>query len=377
MRVLFYAYTPFQAIASLAIKYQYYSDSESDIVLPESVQLRDKMKESIIKYRLFNRVYYADIRKFFPKTRNKLLHEFNRLKSSVNPYYIAEDIELDNPVYDVFVTTEVNYYTESIYSLLKKYNKNVRVELMDEGYSSYTYYFKEAYKPTKRKNRIKNRLFKIPGIVYGRSFISSDAKVIYYFAPELICWDDIPYEIRRINIKSDDVFHEKMNELFDYDSLMKAGLENEYERQYLYFEESFFWSMGNENDVKIIDYIAEIVGKENVAIKLHPRNEVNRFIDKGYKTNATYGVPWEVVAANLPSNDRRVFLSFSSGAVLNYKFISNNSFKTILLYKCIGDDYYHVDDSVKQWFEKFKLYYGESVFIPEDMNELDNLLKSL
>ena len=135
--------------------------------------------------------------------------------------------------------------------------------------------------------------------------------------------------------------------------------------------------MSNNNDVEIIDHISEIIGKNNMAIKLHPRNEINRFEVRGYKTNISYGIPWELVASNLPEDDKRVFLSFSSGAVLNYKFLCDKSFKTILLYKCIGDKYYHVEDSVKEWFEKFKEHYGDSVYIPSTVEELDSLLRDI
>lgn len=372
-RVLFFAYTPFQAIAALAIKEQYYKEDSASIILAESVQSRDSMKRNIEDFQLFKRVYFANIRLFFPKEKNKIKHEMNRLKSAIVPCFMANEIGLEED-FDIFITTEVNYYTESIFSLLRKMNPDVQVELMDEGYSSYTFYFKEAYRPTTLKNLIKSSLFKIPGYLYGRKFIAQEAKFIYYFAPELLCWKELPYIVKRIDVKGKKEFYRDMNRMFGFDRLNELGLNEEYDRPYLYFEESFFWSTRNNNDISIIDHIADIVGKSNIAIKLHPRNEINRFAQQGYKTNTTYGIPWELVAVNLPISDKRVFLSFSSGAVLNYKFLSNKSFKTILLYKCIGDQFYHVNEDLKLWFDKFASQYGNSVYIPKTMEELDDLL---
>lgn len=376
-RVLFFAYTPFQIIASLAIREQYYVEYAADIILSDSIQDRERIKGNIESYKLFDIVYYGNIRKFFPKQANKIKHEYNRIKASVNSNYLAEDIGLKDLRYDVFITTEINYFTESIFSLLKKNNLNVAVELMDEGYSSYTYYFREAYKPSTLKNCIKINAFRVPGTFVRRKFISKEANTIYYFAPELLCWSDIPYNIKSIDVKNSISFHRKMNLLFDYDSLQNEGIDYEFDRKYLYFEESFFWSVGNSKDINIINQIADIVGRESLAIKLHPRNEINRFEGEGFKTNKNYGVPWELIATNLDDRDDRVFLSFSSGAVLNYKFLANKSFKTILLYKCIGDGYYHVDEGVKKWFEKFKYYYGDSVFIPNTIGEMEELLHRL
>ena len=376
-RVLFFAYTPFQVIASLAIRYQYFREEHAGIILADSVQSRDLLKENIEKFKQFDYVLYGNIRKFFPKSNNRKKHEFNRIRAAVDPYFIAADIGLPDDKVDVFISTEINYYTESIYSYLRRDNPDIQVELMDEGYSSYTYYFREAYKPTTRKNVIKRIQFRGPGLFTKRKYIATEAKAVYYFAPELLCWEEIPYEIKPITIKDDVAFLQEMNRLFDYNSLLKEGLEREFDKPYLYFEESFFWSMKNNNDVEIINHIADTVGKENMAIKLHPRNRINRFKKLGYKTNSSYGVPWELVASNLSANDQRVFLSFSSGAVLNYKFLCDKSFKTILLYKCIGDQYYHVDESVKEWFETFQKYYGDSVYIPETIEELDSLLRNI
>ena len=375
--ILFFAYTPFQTIVSLAIRYQYYQNDNAVIILADSVQGREKLKNNIEKNELFDYVLFGNIRKFFPKSNNRKLHELNRIRSAFDPYFIAADLSFPEMKVDVFISTEVNYYTESIYSYLRKRNKNIEIELMDEGYSSYTYYFKEAFKPTTRKNIMKQFLFRAPGAFTGRRYMAKEAKAIYYFAPELLCWDEIPYNIKPLTVKNDLLFHNMVNTLFDYGNLEKDGLQKEFEKPFLYFEESFFWSMSNNNDVEIIDHISEIIGKNNMAIKLHPRNEIHRFEVRGYKTNISYGIPWELVASNLPEDDKRVFLSFSSGAVLNYKFLCDKSFKTILLYKCIGDKYYHVEDSVKEWFEKFKEHYGDSVYIPSTVEELDSLLRDI
>lgn len=374
-KILFFAFTPFQTIAALAIRFRYYPDDQADIILADSVQTRDLLKTNIEKYQLFENVYFGNMNTFFPKNQNRIKHEWNRLKSAFCPYYIAKDIGFEDCAYDVYISTEINYYTESIYALVRKASPGVKVELMDEGYSSYTYFFKEAYKPSAGKERIKAALFKTPGYLIGRKFMARQAGAVYYFAPELLCWEEIPYEIKPVRVTDNSDFLEKMNQMFSYDELQKNGIEKEYERPYIYFEESFFCSRGNTNDMDIIEHIAEVVGKENMAVKLHPRNKVNRFKEKGYKTNETYGLPWEVVAANLDESIHRVFITFSSGAVLNYKFLCRKNFKTILLYKCIGDKYYHVEDSVKEWFEKFRRFYGTSVFIPETIQELDEYLK--
>ena len=376
-RILFFAYTPFQCMAALAIKEQFYANDKSDIIISDSVYRRDILKENIIANKLFNQVYYGDIRTFFPKNKNKAKHEFMRFWSAIVPSYIAKHIPFENLYYDTFITTEINYYTESIYSLLRRHNHNISVELMDEGYSSYTYYFRENYKPTTRNNKIKRLLFRIPGMFTCRKYISDQAQKIFYFAPELLCWKDIPYDIVKIDIKKISNYKTLVNQMFGYGQLAAHDLSREYNKKFIFFEESFFWSQGNQRDIEIINTIAGIIVKENLIIKLHPRNQINRFEAMGYKTNKTEGIPWELLVMNMDETEEKVFITFSSGAVLNYKFlVGNNNCRSVLLYECKDVDYYDVKEELKQWFLLYKNSYGNQLIIPKTVCELKSYLES-
>lgn len=376
MRVLFFAYTPFQCMAALAIKEQYYQGYDADIMISDSVYRRDALKQNILENNLFCNVIYGDIRKFFPKSKNKVKHEGMRLLSSFIPTYIANHLDVATEKYDVFVTTEINYFTESIYSLLRKNNRELVVRLMDEGYSSYTYYFRENYQPEIKKNKIKRMMFRFPGKLSNRAYIADKADIIYYFAPELLLWKDIPYEIRKIDVSQIRDYRQQVNAMFGYYDLIEQGLLNEYREQFIFFEESFFWSMGNQNDVEIIKKIASIVGKENLIIKLHPRNPINRFEKLGYRTNKTEGIPWELVALNMDPDIEKVFITFSSGAVLNYKFLTgDNQYRSIMLFDCEGLDYYAVSEQLRQWFYLYKEKFGDKTFIPKNVKSLEDYLK--
>lgn len=372
-RVLFYAFTPFEIISSIAIKVNHYSDYKADIILDDSISMREAIKNNSSNGSVFERVIYCNRSELFHKNKRRLIHELNRFKSTVNPLYIAKKIKgIDKEKYDYFITTEVDYVSESIFCYLLKHNNLINVCLMDEGYSSYTYNFREKYRPKLWRNRIKNLFFYSIGGLYGRKFISREAEYIYLYEPMLQCWNECPYEAKKIIIRENNILDE-INGVFGYEK----DIGKEYDKKIIFFEESFFADRGNSNDVRIIDYIADKVGKENIIIKLHPRNNINRFIGEGYKTNKGTGIPWELIAINLDESSDKCFITFSSGAVLNYKFIIDKSFKTILLYKCIGDDFYHISDEIKKWFEKFTKLYPDQIFIPETKEELLDYLTEL
>lgn len=371
--VAFYAFTPFQVITALAIKRVYFNDWNADIILEDSVVERDHLRDNIQDYRIFENVYYTNRGACFNKYGNRFKHEWFRFLSTVKPGVLTGKDAYINNRYDVFISTEIDYWTESIYYNLRRVNPGIEVSLMDEGYSSYTYFFREKYKPIILKNRLKKLPLDICCALGLRYSIPRDAKKLYLFEPDLNCWDEVPYELKGIDVKNNDSFVNTVNQAFGFPENFATSIED-FRLPYIYFEESFFWMNRNSNDQGIISNIADIVGKENMIIKLHPRNQINRFKEFGFKTNKTVGVPWELFAINSTSEDT-TYITFSSGAVLNYKFLVSKAMRTILLYKCIGDQFYHVDPSVKLWFEKFSNKYPEMLFIPEKEEELYAYLK--
>ena len=84
----------------------------------------------------------------------------------------------------------------------------------------------------------------------------------------------------------------------------------------VFFEESYPCDGVDIGDVALLDRVAKLVGKENVLVKTHPRNQVNRFALAGYRTNQDPSVPWELVALN-HSFAGTVFLTVGSSAATN------------------------------------------------------------
>ena len=121
--------------------------------------------------------------------------------------------------------------------------------------------------------------------------------------------------------------------------------------------------------------IADIVGKENLLVKLHPRNKVDRFSKYGITTNKTIGMPWEVIQMNNNFSDK-VFLTIASGSVLASKLYFGDNIKTYLLFNCtnkmsnmVGEEYFAY---LKKVQEKFGI---DDFYIPNNKIEFLNTLK--
>ena len=229
------------------IRENMFSDEEADIILDDSISQRDSIKKGLESMGVFSEIYYANLRSYFPKGQKGFAKEKNRLVSSFFPEYLASEIKFENTRYDIFFTTEINYYTESLYYILRKNNQNITVSLMDEGYSSYTYYFREAYKPTYLKNRIKRLLFRIPGKLTGRKYIADNAKSLYLFDPDLQCWNECEYEVVKITLGDEEDTRNIINNMFEFNKNDIELILDNYSKPVCFFEESFYFSNNNSN----------------------------------------------------------------------------------------------------------------------------------
>ena len=72
-------------------------------------------------------------------------------------------------------------------------------------------------------------------------------------------------------------------------------------------EEAFFDDKIPSNDLELVLRIAEIVGKDQMIIKLHPRNKVNRFQEYGFQTMQHTQVPWEITLMDEDITDKILF----------------------------------------------------------------------
>jgi hypothetical protein len=148
--------------------------------------------------------------------------------------------------------------------------------------------------------------------MYDPKTICGNTSKLYVFDKECMDWNPkIPIvDIAKID-NSNEQFKKNVNHVFAVDDS-----EDLYDTKYLFMEESFFAEDIEVGDISIVEEIADRVGKENIMVKIHPRNPVNRFEKLGYKTNKNVSIPWEVIILNQNMNDK-VLYTITSSAVLS------------------------------------------------------------
>ena len=355
---LFICKTPFQCIVALVLKNEYFLNEENDILLTSSINNFKILGENINKANVFKKVLYADVKKVEPKFKYAL--------ATLSPGYYMKKINLDvkNKYTHIFSNSLYGDLENAIYF----FNEDAEISMFDEGYSTYTSDFLNAIEKFSFMHKLTRKL---SGFFYKRRYIDENVKNIYLFDPEL-CVVDMPFSIKKILKNSRQLTEditEKIRLIFQTNDAIK-----EYKTPVVFFEECFAEDFGNNGDLEIVEMIASLVKKENLTIKLHPRDKTNRFEKRNYKTNKSYFVPWEAIVLTMRNKPKLLF-SFSSGAVLNYKFLCNQKNKTILLYKLIPNDFIKMPEERLKWFDLFVKKYGKEIYAPETQEELEEIVK--
>ncbi len=92
-------------------------------------------------------------------------------------------------------------------------------------------------------------------------------------------------------------------------------------------------------DVEYVEELGKVVRKENLLIKIHPRNPENRFEKRGVMTNRDIAIPWKLIAVKKKLENTTLITIASASGVASY-FLTNEKAKKV--YCCIN---------IKKWIK--------------------------
>ena len=358
-KVLIIANTYFQIITAINLKNTTLQNREVDIIITDISTDYDKIASNLKELDLFRQVQTANINHICYKT-NKIEKYIKLInwKKTLNEFIEKEDYEN----YDVLMFFNYDVFTYCVYNKLYSINKDIICQRYEEGFCSYLYDF---------SHHIINKFNKYLSYFTNRERLENRISKYYFYNPDLVLFEHkyALEKIENLNKKNDKVVN-ILNKTFHYEHTL-----NEYTKKYIFFQESFFCDGKKMDDLELVLKIAGIVAKENILVKLHPRNKKDRFKEYGIATNKTIGIPWEIIQMNNDFSDK-VFLTISSGSVLASKLYFNENIKTYLLFNCTKEKSDMVTEEYFQYLNRVNEKFGlDGFIIPENTNELINKLK--
>lgn len=359
MNVLFICNTPFQIITAVNIILSEFKHPAFSVDLAVTDQFGGHMKiaENLRKTDFINNIFTAEVRKGCrEKFKNLFQILFNRKR-----LYKRFDL-LPSYRYDQLFIYNLDLTSTVIFERLKKENAALTVHRFEEGYAGYYHSFRQN----------KTCLF-YEGVQRFRELpvLSACLSDYWFYRPELLdkCYAD--KKINRIPLltRQNEFLVNIYNGIFGFEPARLT----KYPEKYIFFEESYHINGHPIHDYKLVECISNIVGKDNLVIRLHPRCSENRFIKLGCRTVRPEGIPWEVVQLNADFTDK-VFLTVSSGSVLASKLFFNDEVRTIVLYKCLNDKIKNIgvfDHFLNMLIDKSE---SDDFYLPLDIMELEDIL---
>lgn len=365
-RNLFISETPFHVLVSLLYVYDSCEDDINDFIIIDNMLDYIEIANRLNNLPMIDYAYAAQTKGISEEKGSCFVQMINNIFPVFSKLCAYEKI---GERYDRFFCR--NYttpLTEAAFRHFNKLNSDMKIHIIDEGYSSYLSSFWCSHKSISVFHKISNMI-----LSGKKDYLYRNIEEALFFAPELL-HIKLPFPVRKM-IKDDFMINEEqlraINYVFGYDSSQYEG-----EDKFIFFEECFSFDDGNNSDLEIVDWLSNVVGKEKLKIKLHPRSKNDRFSRLGYDVMTTVKYPWEVYAIN-NANKKVTLIAYTSGALMNYLFFSRSNMKSVLLYNVFPDKYNHVSEKeLLIWLKEFQSRYSLWIYAPESKSKVEEILEN-
>lgn len=225
--------------------------------------------------------------------------------------------------FDEMLVFNLSKSTYLFFSYLCKQNIHIKVHRFEEGVLSYNTQICKLIPLTSSLhiNRLIYPLLKL----FRKYDMMAKLKKFYCYYPEIYNGHLQAEKVPLIHAKSD--VGELVATSFDVN-----GCELEYEEKYIFFTSVYDFEGGEAiGELELVSSIANVVGKENLLIKIHPRDTRTVYVDEGFHIDTNSSVPFEALLFAYDFSDK-VLLTATSGAVLSASLMLENSPETYYMY---------------------------------------------
>ena len=330
-RDLYVCNSVYQLLVTLWIKHVVNPDIPGDLIVSNHMNNGSSLVERVRAEGCFERVYYVEsldyARYRTPHSRKDRFAEEMRPGKVLAGYWPGEE------AYTMVYLANPDRFAQLLFNALTRRNPGVRAVIFEDGMLTYSPVFHKDIESSriKIKTTMKKLLYRH---IFRRKALADYIQEILLFHPKDLDWN--PWfavtALKKIDCQ-DDSFKSMCNRIFQYDGTIDC-----YDRKYLFMEESFAAEGVPINDVQILNQLAARVGKENIMVKIHPRNPVNRFAQEGFETNRNTSVPWELIVMNLEDLSDMSLITVASSSVLNPVMIFGRKVKAYSLYNLVDKE---------------------------------------
>lgn len=318
MKRLILVNTLYQLIVAIQLRNTYFWNDNVYLIVSENTKNAEQITEKLRSLNLFSQVVYIKNKGIIEnRTSFDKIKDFIDLSFKDTNRYSFYLEQFNDKYFDEFLC--YNFWTDSygLYSSLCKYNPNIVFSFFEEGLLSY------HFNPldTGRRRFIRN----IRGILGKKNVIDAFGN-FYCFYPELYHGGLKTKKLENLN--PNEKTAEQIRIIFNLQNQIIK-----YREKYIFFS-SIYDLDGDEaiGEFELLLSLADLVGRENLLVKVHPRDTRTIYAENGLKVDENSSAPWEAI--QLCGDFRKnVFLTTASSSVLSGCLMLPYSIPTFFLYK--------------------------------------------
>lgn len=369
MRNLYFCNTTYQLLFCINIAIMMTGDDTNDIILSDRTDFT-VVAENLKKERIFDNITIIRSKEWDEREERERPGIWRRRLHLISSYahlekWMSEEYDLTLPRYDAFFACNMkDHVVAEVYAVLAQKNKNLRFYEIEDGFG--TYIAPPRFSDSERLfKRISLAAIRVPYLTEGKI-----TKTILFF-PELYMNEDhVPKERLPLMDLRDPEIQGLMQRIF--------GCEGTHlKKRFILLEESFRADGFENNSDQLLTEVIDLVGRENVLLKTHPRNGRSTY---GEREVEAYDAPvaWEALIAS-ENIDDKVLVTCLSGSAVNSKLLYGSKCKIIFLYKLLEGDagYLMQFPATRAYFDKFAKKFDGEVFVPATHGELRQVIEKL
>lgn len=303
MKTLFFCNTNYQLIVAMQIAVTF--DKKCSVIITNQIQNADSVLENVKNTHLFENVSFIDVKATVPSSE--------MMKKCVYGFAPAEII---NCIFDEFVGFNMDIYSHMVYAFFYNQNKKILINKMEEGLMSLN--------TTETSCRVLDWTYKIRKLMRKKNLRESISG-FYCFLPQANK-TDIP-SIQIPMIKETSEIRDYLNNVFCQNASFA------YKEKYIFLPCIYDIEGGEPiGELELAKKIANKVGKENLIVKVHPRDNKEKYIDAGLKVDENSLVPFEVIQINNDFSEK-ILITTLSTSILNFNPVLEKVSKSYYGYK--------------------------------------------
>lgn len=359
--VVFLCNTYYQLIVAVQLRLTQFRKDKAYLILTDHSKNAKGVAKRAASAECFDNVYYINV-KSLDKDKHNIKDATGAISAGVSGN-VKGLSDIDKLRCDEFIYYNLCISTVIIFGKLNKLNKSLKCSRMEEGILSYGMKFHDG--DEKLPVRIR-AIFKIRKFL-GRKNLPECVRDFYCFYPGMYHGKLNPVKISEVSLSLEikDILAKVFNLSFE---------DNEYQEKYI-----FFTSVGDfEGDtpigeINIVKKVAKLVGKNNLLIKQHPRDNRDVFQKEGFHVDHNSAVPWEAIQLSKDFREK-VLLSINSTSILSSVLMIENGPKVAYLYPLC--DFWR-NEQVKKNVENLQVLLDEQDILESEKITIINKLEEI